>query len=106
MADTYNNLDPTFFPGRAATVYYRAPPSSPAFDAPKPTNPTPSLATTVKREIQSALNTSITSDVEIGVLGILHPSVLEKFEISYPCSALEITLEPFRQEMHGIWTDL
>lgn len=35
-------------------------------------------------------------DAEIGTLGILHPSVLEKFEIGYPCSALEFNLEPFK----------
>ena len=34
-----------------------------------------------------------------GVLGILHPTVLEKFEISYPCSALEFNLEPFKKEL-------
>ncbi|KAJ3085255.1 phenylalanine--tRNA ligase subunit beta [Quaeritorhiza haematococci] len=31
----------------------------------------------------------------IGVFGILHPLVLEKFEIGYPCSALELNVEPF-----------
>ncbi len=31
----------------------------------------------------------------IGAFGIVHPEVLEKFEISYPCSCLEINLEPF-----------
>lgn len=35
------------------------------------------------------------SDAQIGVLGILHPSVLGKFEITYPCSAVEFSLEPF-----------
>ncbi|KAH8106164.1 phenylalanyl-tRNA synthetase [Cristinia sonorae] len=95
--------DPTFFPGRAATIYYRAPPRSPpAFDAPVTTS-TSSVATTVKRAVESALHT--TSDVEIGSLGILHPTVLENFELSFPCSALELTLEPFKAEMHGIWTD-
>ena len=44
-------------------------------------------------------------DEEIGVLGILHPSVLEKFEISYPCSAVEFSLEPFRKDVHDIWTN-
>ena len=39
------------------------------------------------------------------MLGILHPSVLEKFEISYPCSAVEFTLEPFQREVHDIWTN-
>ncbi|KAH9045557.1 phenylalanyl-tRNA synthetase subunit beta [Lactarius pseudohatsudake] len=64
--------DPTFFPGRAATIFYRA------------------------REGQ---------DVEIGKLGILHPSVLEKFEIGYPCSALEFSLEPFKAKMSAMWTN-
>lgn len=44
-------------------------------------------------------------DEEIGVLGILHPSVLEKFEITYPCSALEFTLEPFRKDSHKVWSN-
>lgn len=36
-------------------------------------------------------------DVKIGILGVLHPEVLQNFEISYPCSALEFTLEPFEK---------
>ncbi|KIJ56702.1 hypothetical protein M422DRAFT_22863 [Sphaerobolus stellatus SS14] len=63
--------DPTFFPGRAANIYYRAPDSA-------------------KDEI-------------IGTLGILHPTVLEKFEIGYPCSALEFNLEPFKKEMTKVF---
>lgn len=31
----------------------------------------------------------------IGVFGILHPSVLEKFELRYPVSTLEINVELF-----------
>ena len=31
----------------------------------------------------------------IGVFGILHPSVLEKFELKYPVSTLEIDVEVF-----------
>lgn len=33
--------------------------------------------------------------VRIGTFGIVHPEVLEKFDISSPVSALEINLEPF-----------
>lgn len=33
------------------------------------------------------------NDVKIGVFGVLHPEVLQKFEIANPCSALEINLE-------------
>ncbi|XP_053164655.1 phenylalanine--tRNA ligase beta subunit isoform X2 [Hemicordylus capensis] len=32
----------------------------------------------------------------IGNLGVLHPDVVSKFELTMPCSALEITLEPFQ----------
>ncbi|KAG2116057.1 uncharacterized protein F5147DRAFT_743535 [Suillus discolor] len=60
--------DPAYFPGRAATIYYRPPPSK----------------------------TSKTDrDIVIGTLGVLHPTVLEKFEITYPCSALEFNMEVF-----------
>ena len=42
-------------------------------------------------------------DRAIGVLGILHPTVLEKFEIGFPCSALDINLEPFKKEVVPVW---
>ncbi|TBU49584.1 phenylalanyl-tRNA synthetase [Dichomitus squalens] len=76
--------DPTFFPGRAATIYYRPPKDA-------------SGLTVLKRTLKAALNRP--DDLEIGVLGILHPTVLEKFEITYPCSALEFNLEPFKKEL-------
>jgi len=72
------NEDPTFFPGRAATIYYRTGPTA---------------------------KTKLGTDLEIGRLGILHPSVLEKFEIGYPCSALEFSLEPFKAEVPSMWTN-
>ena len=31
----------------------------------------------------------------IGKLGVIHPEVLQKFEITNPCAALEINVEPF-----------
>jgi len=31
----------------------------------------------------------------IGVMGVIHPDVLSKFEIVHPCAALEINVEPF-----------
>lgn len=55
------------------------------------------MLTTVKRALR------ITGDEEIGVLGILHPTVLEKFEITFPCSAIEFSLEPFRRNPTDIW---
>ena len=85
---TFHFIDPTYFPGRAATIYYR----------PGPSSQKQSGLAAVKEGIKSALRSR--SDIELGSIGILHPSVLEKFEIPYPCSALEITLEPFRQGIH------
>jgi phenylalanyl-tRNA synthetase beta chain len=74
--------DPSFFPGRAATIYYRAP--------------------HIKRPVLASINNPasiVGRDAAIGTLGILHPNVLEKFDISYPCSALEFNLEPFKKEI-------
>jgi len=31
----------------------------------------------------------------VGVFGILHPTVLDKFEIRYPVSTLEVNIEVF-----------
>jgi len=66
--------DPAFFPGRAAHIFFRGPSGVNGKE--------PRTSTSVK-------------DLQIGVLGILHPSVLGKFEITFPCSALEFNLEPF-----------
>ena len=82
-----------FFPGRAATIYYRAPPSkrkNTSFEK-------------LKQDAKAALHVS--NDMILGTLGILHPSVLEKFDIQYPCSAVEFTLDPFKKEMQKIWTN-
>jgi phenylalanyl-tRNA synthetase beta chain len=87
----FSFADPAFFPGRAATIFYRAPPTG------------QSHLTTIKNDIEAAFHSK--KDAEIGTLGVLHPSVLEKFEIGYPCSALEVTLEPFRKEMQKVWTN-
>jgi phenylalanyl-tRNA synthetase beta chain len=78
--------DPTFFPGRAATIYYRA----------------PLIGESASAQQKGA---GVDVDVEIGRLGVLHPSVLEKFEIGYPCSALEFSLEPFKAKMPAMWTN-
>lgn len=80
-----------FFPGRAATIYYRTSPEKRG------------KFSEFKQRVQSALY--VTDDTPIGVLGILHPTVLEKFEIGFPCSALEFTLEPFKKQMHKVWTN-
>jgi len=44
-----------------------------------------------------------TGDFELGVLGILHPSVLVNFEFPYPCSAVEFSLEPFLKPSKEPW---
>lgn len=31
----------------------------------------------------------------VGTLGVLHPDVVTKFDLSMPCAALEMTIEPF-----------
>ncbi|KAH9977938.1 phenylalanyl-tRNA synthetase [Lactifluus volemus] len=88
------HLDVTFFPGRAATIYYRA-------------RPTTDKEASARQKAVVGTDTSRGGerDVEIGRLGILHPSVLEKFEIGYPCSALEFSLEPFKAKMPAMWTN-
>ena len=35
------------------------------------------------------------SRVTVGTLGVLHPKVLQNFELSYPASVVEINIEPF-----------
>lgn len=62
-----------------------------------------SALSAMKDTVTAALR--INKDTEIGMLGILHPAVLEKFDITYPCSALEFNLEPFKKEMQSVWTD-
>ncbi|KAL0067557.1 phenylalanine--tRNA ligase subunit beta [Marasmius tenuissimus] len=85
--------DPMYFPGRAAAICYRALPHK------------RSNLHKFKHQVQAALHTTDNQDIVIGTLGILHPSVLEKFEIQYPCSSLEFSLEPFKKEMHRVWTN-
>ncbi|KAG8718511.1 phenylalanine--tRNA ligase subunit beta [Ceratobasidium sp. 394] len=139
--------DATYFPGRAAKIFYR-PRTGTAAKAPKPllevledpiiadtaesaplptTSPKPepkptSIVASVTNTIKSVLPTSLKSAskpkegssegthaaradgaIEIGSLGILHPSVLANFEIPYPCSALEFDLAPFVKEERPVW---
>ncbi|KAI0251254.1 phenylalanyl-tRNA synthetase [Lactifluus subvellereus] len=93
--------DPTFFPDRAATIYYRAQPTDSSASARQQQKVDATMAGTDTR--RGARDVGV--DVEIGRLGILHPSVLEKFEIGYPCSALEFSLEPFKAKMPAMWTN-
>lgn len=86
---SHNFVDPAFFPGRAAAIYHRAAPQK------------DSMLSAMKRDTA----VRVKKDIQIGTLGILHPSVLAKFEIGYPCSALEFTLDPFKKQMQMIWTN-
>ncbi|KAK4048228.1 phenylalanine--tRNA ligase subunit beta [Microbotryomycetes sp. JL201] len=106
--------DDTYFPNRAAKIFYRpGKQDAPAQLAPvasadpntasvaPPSEQKPGPLDTIKRTMSSVLpghketGTSAERDVEIGSLGILHPTVLKYFELDYPCSALEIDVEPF-----------
>ncbi|SGY14091.1 BQ5605_C010g06057 [Microbotryum silenes-dioicae] len=40
-------------------------------------------------------SSSTLRDIEIGEIGILHPSVLKAYDLDYPCSALEFSVEDF-----------
>lgn len=54
-------IDPTYFPGHAASVHLRIG----------------------------------GKEHSIGTFGILHPTVLEKYELKYPVSTLELNIETF-----------
>ncbi|CAG8646363.1 9182_t:CDS:10, partial [Funneliformis caledonium] len=62
-----SEVDPTYFPNRCADIFLRKPSKS--------------------------SNSSSTVTSKIGNFGILHPNVLEHFELVYPCSAVEFNLE-------------
>lgn len=71
---------------------------------PAPKGPQPNGKSTLDT-LKSAVSSLVPSvnDIELGMLGILHPSVLEKFEIDFPCSALEFNLQPFEKESLNVW---
>jgi len=37
----------------------------------------------------------IVSGKNLGVIGVLHPNVIEQFGLKLPCSVVEINIEPF-----------
>jgi phenylalanyl-tRNA synthetase beta chain len=92
--------DATFFPGRAAKIYYR-PASGTA-----PSVGKSNVAVKVGAALSSVLpGLSSANDIDVGILGILHPSVLANFEIQYPCSAFELNLDLFKKEIVAVWED-
>ena len=84
-------IDPAFFPGRSAGIFYRSVAEE-------------SSLKKAAGELKSLI-TGEGADTEIGIMGILHPSVLEKFEIGFPCSAVELSLEPFKKEVQSVWVN-
>lgn len=85
-------IDPAFFPGRSAGIFYRSVVAE------------ESSLKKAAGELKSLI-TGEGADSEIGIMGILHPSVLEKFEIGFPCSAVELSLEPFKKEVQSVWVN-
>jgi phenylalanyl-tRNA synthetase beta chain len=90
--------EPTYLAGRGAKIHFR--PRQPT-QATEPHSEGPLV--TIAESLKAALpgvkthtdSTAPNGDIVIGSLGILHPSVLGNFELSRPCSALEIDVEPF-----------
>ncbi|KAL4076101.1 hypothetical protein V8B97DRAFT_1862934 [Scleroderma yunnanense] len=68
--------DPVYFSGRAADIYFRP-------------------VSRRTSDVKDAIAAGSARDIKIGTLGVLHPTVLSNFEISYPCSALEFNVEVF-----------
>jgi phenylalanyl-tRNA synthetase beta chain len=93
VADNYLSLpDPMYLSGRVADIYYRMLPNDSRLEK-------------FKHQLEATLRTTTLHDMKLGTLGILHPSVLEKFEISFPCTGLEFSVEPFKKLSHSIWAN-
>lgn len=74
--------NPTFFPGMSAeVVLLELQPEAAA------------AASSSSAAAAAAPKMQVVNERVIGVFGVLHPDVLTKFDISYPCSLLEINLE-------------
>lgn len=69
--------DATYFPGRAAHILLRT-------ETPAPQG----------LDSTADLRRALDGDMHIGTLGVLHPDVLQHYDIAFPCSALEFNLEP------------
>ncbi|SCV69773.1 BQ2448_1167 [Microbotryum intermedium] len=125
FADTLSSQHATYFPDRSAKIYYRpsatgaknlsfAPVASAdvanasgSLRGPKDATATESSSgplDKIKDVLSSALpqigskhasSASTLRDVEIGEIGILHPSVLKAYDLDYPCSTLEFSVEIF-----------
>nr|BAJ99943.1 predicted protein [Hordeum vulgare subsp. vulgare] len=101
--------DATFFPDRAAKIYYRPAGAKAAAHGQRPSleKKAESALDTIKDKLMSALPSAVSPSssssssaaaavsggIEIGTMGIVHPTVLQNFDLEYPCSVLEFTLE-------------
>nr|ODO02713.1 phenylalanine-tRNA ligase, beta subunit [Cryptococcus depauperatus CBS 7855] len=84
--------DPTYLGGRAAHVFYRPKPTAKTTLSFK--SPLQSFVFDIKSALPSAKGTVWEKDINIGSLGVLHPTVLNNFDLVRPCSSLEIDIEP------------
>lgn len=99
-----------YFPGRAANIYYRRSAAAKedqdkqdtsAVNALEKESSSASPLDTVPKALKSVLpgnaspESAASRDLLIGSLGILHPTVLQKYSILNPCSSVEINIEPF-----------
>ncbi|KAK4705910.1 phenylalanyl-tRNA synthetase beta chain, partial [Phenoliferia sp. Uapishka_3] len=105
--------DATYFPDRAAQIWYRPPlvagahitfapaasmdKANAVASGPKAAAVEPQTALgTVKDAISSIIPAKPSSrDIVIGSIGILHPSVLKAYDLDYPASSFEFDVEQF-----------
>lgn len=103
--DAHTTFAPTSSTDSADAQAY-ASPSSASHLAPSASPSAKGPLDTIKDKLASALPSlsgagegeqkgSASRDIEIGSLGILHPSVLGAYELDFPCSTLEFDVEPF-----------
>ncbi|KAL8276470.1 hypothetical protein RQP46_011120 [Phenoliferia psychrophenolica] len=99
--------DATYFPGRAAEIWYRRPlvagahiTFAPVASVDKANAGTggqavkPTILESVKDAVLPTEKAS-SRDVVIGSIGILHPSVLKAYDLDYPASSFEFNIEQF-----------
>ncbi|EIW72865.1 hypothetical protein TREMEDRAFT_37000 [Tremella mesenterica DSM 1558] len=89
--------DDTYLPGRGATVFYRPKPNVNVKHSDSSAQTAVEKGEGALEKMAGALKAALpgaSRDVVLGSLGILHPEVLGHFELSRPCSALEIDIEP------------
>ena len=73
-------------------MHYRPRPSVNTAD--QASGPLHNLADGLRKALPS-VHAARSRDIVIGSLGILHPTVLGNFDLTRPCSALEVDVETF-----------